>query len=632
MNRFKRSVSITLAFFCFNALSYEISSTVTFKKYSLEEIRNDFENNFDGYKPDTLRVGFVRNNFSPYDTELITMKKYYEGISADYLKLIELSTGIKINIVPFSSRNNAIEALKDEKIDLLTTSNIYESFNGLKLSIPYKEDIPALFSLNVNREKYSNSVESVGLIREYLPSKEIRRVFPSSNIILYRTPQELISALLTRKIDVMVMDLYSANYQINREFSGAINFVKLIDIESNGFSFSSNNENFINIINFIIKRVDKNLAYRLSNFWNGGGLSIPDKASLISARKQAKNLRESSEVNVVLSKYSAPISYLDKENIPRGIVIDILEAFRVITGIKLNYIFVDNEYEQIRFLNEDKADLSVLPINLIKEGYGKNVRVFNRFLAKSVYVKISRINSKNNEFNIIVYPKSKKINEFLTKEYPDKVLIEQDDYLQVLNKLEEISSDAIAIAPLITSNFYIDTYFKNRLKIDEIFSKIEPEVFHFSINKNKEDLINLNKEIFDVVTIEDMNLISNRWQKNAYPSQQTWKDFKYTIYSVIFLGGIIVILVLTGGYSIFKSYKNTLKVKDKLRNQLAFLQILIDKIPHPIYVLDQNLNLLLYNKSYFDLINEKYLDDKNIDKLARVFDNEYNDALSKNKP
>ncbi|HCZ8989518.1 TPA: transporter substrate-binding domain-containing protein, partial [Vibrio alginolyticus] len=323
MNRFKRSVSITLAFFCFNALSYEISSTVTFKKYSLEEIRNDFENNFDGYKPDTLRVGFVRNNFSPYDTELITMKKYYEGISADYLKLIELSTGIKINIVPFSSRNNAIEALKDEKIDLLTTSNIYESFNGLKLSIPYKEDIPALFSLNVNREKYSNSVESVGLIREYLPSKEIRRVFPSSNIILYRTPQELISALLTRKIDVMVMDLYSANYQINREFSGAINFVKLIDIESNGFSFSSNNENFINIINFIIKRVDKNLAYRLSNFWNGGGLSIPDKASLISARKQAKNLRESSEVNVVLSKYSAPISYLDKENIPRGIVIDI---------------------------------------------------------------------------------------------------------------------------------------------------------------------------------------------------------------------------------------------------------------------------------------------------------------------
>ncbi|MBE4296063.1 hypothetical protein HJ067_24100 [Vibrio parahaemolyticus] len=156
-------------------------------------------------------------------------------------------------------------------------------------------------------------------------------------------------------------------------------------------------------------------------------LSIPDKASLISARKQAKNLRESSEVMLFI-KYSAPISYLDKENIPRGIVIDILEAFRVITGIKLNYIFVDNEYEQIRFLNEDKADLSVLPINLIKEGYGKNVRIFNRFLAKSVYVKISRINSKNNEFNIIVYPKSKKINEFLTKEYPDKVLIEQDDY------------------------------------------------------------------------------------------------------------------------------------------------------------------------------------------------------------
>lgn len=604
---------ILIFIFSFNCYAYEISSSVNYQSYDLDSISNYFLKNYSGYKPEKLKVGFVLNDFSPYDTASSGRNVFYEGLTADYLRVIELIAGIEVALIPYQNRVDAINAIKNREIDLLTTSNSYEESFGLQLSLPYKQDVPSFFTL---RDLSENVViNKIGMVNEYLKNEDILNIFPDSKLTLYKTPSEVISALIQGEVDYIILDLYSANYQINREFIGKIKFHDLIEIDSKGFAFSAKKENYqlIEFIDFILSKIDSNLSYRLSNYWNGGGMSVPDRDTLLYARSLAKENFKSSTINVVLSKYSAPISYLDANEIPRGIIIDVLEFFRLLSGIEFKYQFVSNEREQLDVLNSGKADLTVLP----KSNLSDNNQVFNRFVAKSTLVTITKMGF-NGDFDIVFIPESESLKNSINDLYPDKKIVMSKNYLEAFTDLTKTSSKAISIAPLITSNYYLDKYFRNELMIKDLVTEIKPDVFNFVIDKNNEEVININYELLKLITIEDMNLIANRWQRNAVPVSQTWRDYRYTIYTMMVSVFFILLIIVLSGVFLYRSYKKTLLVKKQLRQQLNLMQIIVDSIPHPIYVRNSNFEYILYNKSY-----SRFIDKENVNLIGKKTSNSF---------
>ena len=66
--------------------------------------------------PDGVRVG-VSLHYPPY--EIYDMNGHYQGLSADYIRLITEKTGLKFVPVRFRNREEALKALESHKVDMV---------------------------------------------------------------------------------------------------------------------------------------------------------------------------------------------------------------------------------------------------------------------------------------------------------------------------------------------------------------------------------------------------------------------------------------------------------------------------------------------------------------------------------
>ncbi|EGH27200.1 PAS protein, partial [Pseudomonas amygdali pv. mori str. 301020] len=86
-----------------------------------------------------LRVGIAIADYEPID--ITSDRNRYQGISADYLGLVSDQLNIPVQVTGFARRDEAIEALHDGKIDLLTSANGFErGVKGLSFSTEYMPD------------------------------------------------------------------------------------------------------------------------------------------------------------------------------------------------------------------------------------------------------------------------------------------------------------------------------------------------------------------------------------------------------------------------------------------------------------------------------------------------------------
>ncbi len=72
----------------------------------------------------TLRVGISIADYEPID--ITSDRNRYQGISADYLSLVSAKLAVPVQVVGFAKREQAVAALLDGSVDVLTSANGFE--------------------------------------------------------------------------------------------------------------------------------------------------------------------------------------------------------------------------------------------------------------------------------------------------------------------------------------------------------------------------------------------------------------------------------------------------------------------------------------------------------------------------
>ena len=86
-----------------------------------------------------LRVGIAIADYEPID--ITSDRNRYQGISADYLGLVGDQLNISMQVTGFAQREEAIDALRNGSIDILTSANGFErGVKGLAFSTEYMPD------------------------------------------------------------------------------------------------------------------------------------------------------------------------------------------------------------------------------------------------------------------------------------------------------------------------------------------------------------------------------------------------------------------------------------------------------------------------------------------------------------
>ena len=205
-----------------------------------------------------LQVGISTPDYLPFD--MTASAADYEGLTADYLGILANALDLPIKIQRFHSRNAAIKALEEGRIDLLGTSNGFEAANPkLLLSIPYAIDKPVLVTREGDTRALTPDLAGMRLsmVYHYLPLNEIKALYPQAIIHSYPSTQNALNSVAFNQADVFIGDTVSTNYMINKGYLKNIKMANFGRHEAQGFSFAVRHDNaqLLAIINATLKAV-----------------------------------------------------------------------------------------------------------------------------------------------------------------------------------------------------------------------------------------------------------------------------------------------------------------------------------------------------------------------------------------
>lgn len=548
-----------------------------------------------------LRVGVNYPSFPPYDIiEDYYDNIIYKGLSSDILSLISKKLDVKLEFMFYESRNDSIVALLNDEIDIIPSANGYERQYGLLLSSIYFPDRPILF-----RSSRSAEINKVSIAYEYLSDNILESVFPNYEFLYYPSREDAISAAVFGETDAVINDLLSLNYSFNNHYISELKYVNIIDVDSYGFAFAVNDLLLQEKINSALSSIDDEVYQLIMHKWSGGGIVPPIYSELEEIKEHALALNLDNEViKVIISPYQAPFSYIDKHGNSQGIIDEILNVFNMYTGVKFDIIVKDDYNEALSYLNNGYADL----ILMIDSKSRRNSFIVSDMLYSNPFVYV--INKGTNIKNIqyLYTTNNSVINEFYdTSKYTH---IEFDNYISVLEKVTE-NKNSMAIMPISVASYYISQYFINDLEIENASYSLPHAKVVFAATKDNQDLIDFINILMRKIPRSQFEIIANMWRKNALIFNNTWKDYKYTVYTLSLSIFIIVFLVIIYWLFAKKSIKVERELKEKNSEQLKFLQEIIDAIPHPIYFIDNKFTIqvsnLAFKNLFFNVNNNKYL-------------------------
>ncbi|EGR2831265.1 transporter substrate-binding domain-containing protein [Vibrio cholerae] len=537
-----------------------------------------------------LKVGVSYPSFYPFDIIKNDNNLQYEGISRDILLVLSEMLNVEFEFIFFNSRNEAINALINNEVDIIPTANNYEETFGLALTKVYFEDHPILYR-SAKIEDYE--IKSISLAYEYLDENTLREKFPDKRFLFYPSREEAIAATVFGETDAVISDLLSVNYSINNYYIGALKTSKILDINSKGFAFALKNERkeLKKILNNAIDNIDNNMFQLIMYKWNGGGLTPPTIKDIESIKNLVGNYFEGKEINIGISNYLAPFSYLDEYNNPQGIVIEILNMLNIYS--KINYKINNQSSLEKRLSLLESGDIDLLLVD--KSISSDRNLIFSNVLYSNPYVYIIRNGQDFNKVSALCMFDNKSLMKKIDLSLYKVITV--DNYISALDCVDK-NINSTAIMPVSIANYYITHYFNSSLSVHNVNYNLPTAEIVFAANTNNKDLIgNLNK-ILDNIPRSQFEFIANMWRRNALSINSTWMDYKYSIYTITISFFIIIFISLT--YLIFakRAFNKERTLKKEIDEQLKFVQDMLDSIPMPIYFLNEKMSITITNKEF----------------------------------
>lgn len=303
--------------------------------------------------------------FAPF--EFIDENGTYRGIAADYIKLIEKTLGITMQVTPDLSWKEVIAKAKKREIDILPcVGRNKEREQYLHYTVPYLS-FPRVVFTRMNSVGPTNQEElaqfSVG-VQENSSHHGWMREQTTITPILYPTAQEAMLALSNGEIDTVVGNLAASSYTIRQ-----LNLKNLqIAFPVSGgpqilaFAIRKDWPEMVSILNKTLKAIPKKTALTIRRNWISLESSSGRSAKVSLSPEEKAWLRNHRQITVATMDGWPPLSFIESDGTPIGIDVDILNLLTERAGLQVKIIpgqFADN-IEAVKEKNID-ALMDVTP-------------------------------------------------------------------------------------------------------------------------------------------------------------------------------------------------------------------------------------------------------------------------------
>ncbi|MDH4581445.1 transporter substrate-binding domain-containing protein [Pseudomonas sp. BN415] len=554
----------------------------------------------------TLRVGTSEPDFPPFD--ITASGQDYEGVTADFLRLIAQSLGVEIKVLRFADRQAARDALSRGDVDVLGNSVEGDAASpGLIQTMPYLQHQPVMVTRIDDRRAATGNLK--GLRLAYSPegpSRElIHKLYPDARPIKFGSVRSALQSVAFDQSDVFIGDAVAANYLIRQGYLINLRMTNFAGFEGVGvcFSLAEGNERLRRIFDSAIQAIPDTEKASILKRWGGGVGMFLDNLRPQLTQRELRWLEQHGSARLVVDGTFEPLTFFNAKGRFRGIVPDLLDLIRQRTGLEFEVSSRPSAKGMLADLREGRADMAAtLFFTPERNQYLSFTRPY--FSTSSVLV-VRMSGTEPQGLNqlggrTLAIPAGHSLSAYIRQHYPEVAVIEVETGMQALASVAEGKVDA-ALHAMASSTFLINRYFPGNLRIADTIGR-DPGRFSFAVSRNAPELQSILEKALLSISPDELGTIINRWYTDAEESESTWVEYRARLYQVGF--ALLLLALVFAGWALYLRRQVLRRAREerRLSDQLAFKRSLIDGIPFPLSVRGLDGRTITCNRSYVDAI------------------------------
>jgi len=305
-----------------------------------------------------LRVGVSITDHEPVD--ITVDRNRYRGISADYLNLIASRLGVPLQIHGFARREEAVDALQNREIDILTSANGFErQVPGLAFTRAYMPDDAVLVVRDTGAAGTLPDGGKVAVLDGYTDLGVLHETYPGNQIVVAPSLASGLEAVAQGDVQGFIgNEVVVRAYSALRPFMG-LRIADSARLPAAGFAFAvrRGDSPLQSMLDRALASIDEPLRREILGRWTAGlGSDIAQPRVQLST-DEAQWRREHPKVRVIASEYP-PYLYRDRQGNWVGLNRDVLATVSSMTGLQFEFVPSGSIAQNLQALRNGTADMS----------------------------------------------------------------------------------------------------------------------------------------------------------------------------------------------------------------------------------------------------------------------------------
>lgn len=543
----------------------------------------------------TLKVGISIDDYQPID--ITRDRNRYQGISADYLSLVGARLDVPMQVLGFSERAQAVEALRSGAIDILTSANGYErDVPGLRFTRDYMPDRSVVVLRRDDTQGDDLTGKKVVLLDGYANVKNVHAAYPGSHIMLAPNLYSGLEALKQGDADAFI-----GNEVIVRAYKSLRPYLGLqIKEESRlppiGFAFATRQADPLlgAMLDSALESIDESVQREILARWTTGlGVGVGAERIELSVSEREWVLQHPHVV--VVAQQMSPYVFRDKDDHWVGLNVDLLNRISRMTGLQFVFEEVHSTAQTLSWLETGRAQMNT---TLAENQQRKTLLNFSHSFGGSGWVFVEPVDAvpltglDQLAGKVLALPARHVFEDYIRQMHPKIELRLVGNYAQA----RELVRRGEAAATLQTE-VEVQSYPQDGLRIGRsVDGKWSSNCL--SVRKDQPELLSILNKALEALPVAELSALRLRWIGAVAIPVPAWQRVPAWAYWTVAMAILFGLVSQVWNSRLKRQIRQRQEAERRLNDQLAFKRALLDGMPNPVFVRDLAGRLVTCNKSY----------------------------------
>ncbi|RON38148.1 hybrid sensor histidine kinase/response regulator [Pseudomonas frederiksbergensis] len=493
-----------------------------------------------------LRLGVSGPDYPPF--EVTRNHDELEGITADYADLLAQLLHVRVEVLRFGTREEAMQALKRDELDLLGTSNNFEVADpDLIRSRAYAEDQPMLVTRLDERMPDDLAGKRIAMVDDYLRATSVEAFYPQAHLHLYASTLEALGAVAFGQDDVYLGDFISANYLINNNYLNNVHLAGPSGLDANpfGFALARSNTRLTGIVDQALAAIPMDQRAAIEQRWSAGRANHSGQQSVRLSPGEQRWLARHPTLTVGVVDDFAPLTFVDAQGRFSGLTAQLLNLISQRSGLNFKVQRSRSLDQQIQQLKAGEIDL--VPAIIPSTEREADLR-FTRAYLSNPFVLVSAATAQSPKTLDDLAGKRLAINHsqplrgFILARVPGIRLVDVQSPAQGLELVVKGQADA-AVSSLILTRYLIVRHYRDRLQIHSTVGN-EPALISLATAHGAVELQSILNKALLSISPQEMDDLVARWSNDLMVDDSYWLRHRQVILQGFAAAGALLLLAL----------------------------------------------------------------------------------------